>query len=192
MKKFTLSLLAAMLAFAGAARAEENTFFRDLAITQTEAAAAAELRINNLINWKVGEFQEYSISPLPGTMKKNVASEEGNAIWIVNDINMMGQAQKSEMLLDRATGKVLKYKENGQEKQMPEQKIEIIDQEATTITVPAGTFEVIHITAKSDQAKKIEVWANPSKISMDGGAQMYIESGFLPMTLKLTKFGGNN
>ncbi len=190
MKKLSLSLLAGVLAFAGSARAEENNFARELILAQTRAAVAAELSINNLINWKVGEYQEYALSPLPGSVKKNVASEEGNAIWIMNDVNAMGQSQKSEILLDRATGKVLKYKENGQEKQLPDDKIEVIDQESTTITVPAGTFEVIHITAKSEKAKKIEIWANPRDITMDGGAQMYIEAGFLPMTLKLTKFGG--
>lgn len=194
MKKLTLSLLAAALAFAGTARANEaQDFARELTLAHLEAAAAADLTINNLINWKVGEFQEYAISAMIGnigTMTKKVASEENNAIWVVSEVNAMGQGQKVEVLMDRATGKVLKYRENGQEKQMPEDPIEIIDQETTTITVPAGTFEVIHITAKSKQAKKIEVWANPRDIVMDGAAQMYIEAGFLPMTMKLTKFGG--
>lgn len=194
MKKLTLSMLAAVIAFAGTARADEaQDFARELTLAQLEAAAAADLTINNLINWKVGEYQEYAISSMlgnMGTMTKKVASEENNAIWIVSQVDAMGQGQKVEVLMDRATGKVLKYRENGQEKQMPEDSIEVIDQEATTITVPAGTFEVIHITAKSQQAKKIEVWANPRDITMDGAAQMYIEAGFLPMTLKLTKFGG--
>lgn len=194
MKKLTLTLMAGILALAGSARADEaSDFARELVLAQTQAAIAAELRVNNLINWKVGEYQEYALSSMIGNMgdvKKNVASEEGNAIWIVNNVNAMGQQQKAEILLDRATGKILKYKENGQEKAVPDDKLEVIDQDSTTITVPAGTFEVIHITAKSEKAKKIEVWANPRDITMDGGAQMYIEAGFLPMTLKLTKFGG--
>lgn len=195
MKKLTLSLLAGILALAGAhAQAKDaSEVARDIVLANIRASVAGEMHINNLINWKVGEYTEYNVEAMGmplGTMKKYVASEQGNNIWLNSDVAMMGQNQKVEALMDRATGQVLEMRQDGKKVDVPNDPIELVDQESTTITVPAGTFEVIHITAKSKQAKKIELWANPRDIALDGGAQMYIESGMFPMTLKLTKFGG--
>lgn len=195
MKKLTLSLLAALFAFAGNAQADQQSETAlNLAMSELQLSVAGDRAISNVINWKIGEFQEYNLELMGmpmGTMKKFVASEQGNAIWIQQDISggMIGN-QKVETLLDRATGQVLEVRQNGQKQEIPNDPIEIIDQETTTITVPAGTFEVIHITAKSKQIKKAEIWANPRDIVMDGTAQMMIDSGQFPITLKLTKFGG--
>lgn len=192
MKKLILSLVAGVMAFAGS-QAQAKTG-AELALDIAVATIQADRQINNLINWKVGEFTDYNIEAMGmelGKMKKYVASEVGNNIWMNQDMSggMIGE-QKVEVLMDRANGQILEMKQNGKKVEVPNDPIELIDQESTTITVPAGTFDVIHITAKSKQAKKIEVWANPRDIALDGGAQMYIESGFLPMTLKLTAFGG--
>jgi hypothetical protein len=195
MKRLIVSLLAGMMALTGHAQAKDaSDLAREIAIATLQASVFAEREINNLINWKVGEYTDYSLEAMGmplGTMKKYVASEVGNNIWLNQDMEggMIGN-QKVEVLMDRATGQVLEMKQNGKNVEVPNDPIELIDQETTTITVPAGTFEVIHITARSKQAKKIEVWANPRDIALDGAAQMYIESGFLPMTMKLTKFGG--
>lgn len=194
MKKLTLSLLAGILALAGSAQAKDaSEIARELVIANLQASAAGEIHINNVINWKVGEYTEYSleIMGMPGgTMKKYVASEVGNNIWLNSDVDMMGQKQNVEALMDRANGQILEMKQNGKKVDVPNDPVEIIDQEATSVTVPAGTFEVIHITAKSKQIKKLEVWANPRDIALDGAAQMMVDSGMFPMTLKLTKFGG--
>jgi hypothetical protein len=191
MKKLALSLIAALVAFAGTAQAN-NEVLSDMLRTELQLSIAGEMHTNNLINWKVGEYQEYDMTAIFGSlgkMTKKVASEEGNAIWVKAEVTGM-MSQKVDTLIDRATGKVLKYVENGQEKQMPDDKIEVISQDATTITVPAGTFEVIHIVAKSEKIKKLELWANPRDITMDGGAQMVIDAGMITVTMKLTKFGG--
>lgn len=194
MKKLTLSLLAGILALAGSAQAKDaSEIARELVIANLQASAAGEIHINNVINWKVGEYTEYSLEVMGmpgGTMKKYVASEVGNNIWLNSDVDMMGQKQNVEALMDRANGQILEMKQNGKKVDVPNDPVEIIDQEATSVTVPAGTFEVIHITAKSKQIKKLEVWANPRDIALDGAAQMMVDSGMFPMTLKLTKFGG--
>ncbi|MGZ3653565.1 MAG: hypothetical protein ACXWSC_20620, partial [Bdellovibrionota bacterium] len=65
-----------------------------------------------------------------------------------------------------------------------------INQETATITVPAGTFETIHITAKSQQSGNIEVWANPRAITLDGTAKMAMQANGMPVSMELTKFGG--
>ena len=192
--KFTVSLLAGLLALVGQVEAKSNAdVAMEIAVANIQAAAFADLQINNVINWKVGEFQEYNIEAfggVMGNMKKFVASEQGNAIWVKQEITGQMGNQNAEILIDRANGKILEMRQNGKKVDVPNDPIELISQDSTTITVPAGTFEVIHVVAKSKQAKKIEVWANPRDITMDGGAQMYIESGFLPLTLKLVKFGG--
>ncbi len=196
MKKLALTVLGAVMALAGnnGYAKSQSELALEVAMANLQASAAQEIGINNMINWKVGEYTDYNLEAMGmplGTMKKYVASEQGNAIWLNQDMSggMMGD-QKVEALMDRANGQILEMRQNGKKVDVPNDPIEIIDQESTSITVPAGTFDVIHVTAKSKNAKKIEVWANPRDIALDGAAQLYIESGMLPITMKLTGFGG--
>jgi hypothetical protein len=190
MKKLMLSMAAGMLALAGSAQANEidtHELASQIALSQVSGVSP----IANVINWKIGDSQDLNISlqsfPM-GTMHKEAVSEEGNAIWLKQSMSggMIGN-QVVEVLLDRATGKVLKMKQNGQDKPVPDEKIEIIDQETATVTVPAGTFETIHIRARSSQGD-IELWANPQAISLDGTAKMLVKAQGMPVSLELTKF----
>ena len=188
MKKLFLSI--AMLAVAGSAQAYDATdLARDIALANVQQNPAA-----NVINWQIGDYCDMNISlqgmPL-GTVHKEAMSDEGNAVWLKQSMSggMIGN-QVVEVLIDRATGKTLKMKQNGQEKPVPDDKIEIIDQETATITVPAGTFETIHIRAKSQQAGNIELWANPQAIKLDGAAKMTMQANGMPIAMELTKFGG--
>lgn len=195
MKMKSLWAMLALVVSAPAMANEMADTARAIMMTQLQASIALDVHTNNLINWKVGEYQTYDITSSfgnMGAMKKYVASEVGNNIWVNSEMGggMMGGSQKVEALIDRATGKILEMKQNGQRQAIPDDKIEVISQDSTSITVPAGTFECIHIVAKSQKISKLEVWANPRDITMDGSAQMYIESGFMPMTLKLTGMGG--
>lgn len=146
----------------------------------------------NLINWKVGDTANFDISAgffgKVGTMVKSVTKDEGAAIWVKQDAKMQGQNQVVEILLNKADGKVLKMIQNGKETEIPNDKIEIISQDTTEVTVPAGTFKVIHIVAKTEKVSKIELWANPKATVMEGTVKQYIESGFLPITMELTSF----
>ena len=187
MKKLFLSL--AMLAVAGSAQAYDATdLARDIALANVKHSPAA-----NVINWEIGDYCDMNISlqgmPL-GTIHKEAMSNEGNAVWLKQSMSggMIGN-QVVEVLIDRATGKTLKMKQNGQEKPVPDEKIEIIDQETATITVPAGTFETIHIRARSSQGP-LELWANPQAIKLDGAAKMTMQANGMPIAMELTKFGG--
>jgi hypothetical protein len=145
-----------------------------------------------VINWKIGEFQDLNLTiqgMALGTMHKEATSEEGNGVWMTETVSGM-MSQKVEVLLDRADGHVIKMKQNGQDTTPPNDKLEIINQETATITVPAGTFETIHITAKSQQAGNVEVWANPQAITLDGTAKMTMQAQGMPVAMELTKFGG--
>jgi hypothetical protein len=146
----------------------------------------------DLINWKVGDNAQYDVSIASfgkmGTMTKAVTKDEGTAIWITQNVDLMIQKQKIEMLINKADGQVLKTLVDGKEQQMPDDKIEIISQDYTDVTVPAGTFKAIHIVAKSKQAPKIEVWANPRDTVMDGTLKQAIQSQGMDIVMALTKF----
>ena len=193
MKKLSFAVAAGLLALVGSAHAQTNVdaIVRAIAfapIVQTSSPQA------NVINWKVGEFQDLNITmqsfPL-GTVHKVAESEEGNGIWIKQEMSgqMIGNHVVEE-LLDRADAHVIKYKQDGKEQAPPTDKLEIINQETATVTVPAGTFQTIHITAKSQQAGQIEVWANPQAITLDGTAKMAMQANGMPLGMELTKFGG--
>lgn len=186
MKLFS-GLIMALVAFTGVAKADSFLF------TDLQHSIASEVHINNAINWKVGEYTEYDLAMSMfgniGKLTKKATSEQGNAVWLKSEVTGM-QSQTVEALIDRANGQILEYRENGQKKEIPKDKLEIISQDSASVTVPAGTFETIHIVAKSEKAKKIEVWMNPRDITLDGAAQTIIESQFGPISMKLTKFGG--
>lgn len=191
MKKLALSMLLAVAAFSAKANAN-NATLTQIMLTDIQMSVAGAIHTNNAINWKVGEFQESNMSAVfgnIGVMKKTASAEEGNAIWIKSEVTGM-MSQTVETLIDRADGHMVKYRENGQDKPVPQDKLEIISQDATSITVPAGTFEVIHIVAKSEKIKSLEVWANPRDITLDGSAKAVIDAGMITVTVELTKQGG--
>jgi hypothetical protein len=188
MKKLSLALVGLFAVIGTAQAADMDTIFRDIAIAQVNGSSP----IANVINWKVGEYQDMNLNlqgMALGTMHKEATSEEGNAVWMTQQLTGM-MSQKVEVLIDRATGKILKMKQNGQDTTPPDDKLEIINQETATVTVPAGTFETIHITAKSQQAGQVEVWANPQAITLDGTAKMTMQAQGMPVAMELTKFGG--
>ncbi len=191
MKKLSLAIVAGFLAAVGSAHAEMNV---DALVTQVATVTIGTANpVANMINWKIGDYQDLNLTmqsmPL-GTVHKEAESDEGNAVWIKETISgqMIGNHTVEE-LIDRATAKVLKMKQDGEDKPIPDDKLEIINQETATITVPAGTFQTIHITAKSQQACQVEVWANPKAITLDGTAKMAMQAQGMPISMELTKFG---
>lgn len=153
---------------------------------------AGQLGAYDLINWQVGDQSDYDVKAFGGMMNgklhKEAFKEEGAALWVRNQINLMNNNDVSEILINRADGKILKLIHNGKEEQIPNDEIEIINQEYTQITVPAGTFQCIHITAKSKQSSKIEVWANPRDIVLEGTAKQAVAAQFGEVVMELTKF----
>jgi hypothetical protein len=148
-----------------------------------------------LINWKVGDSANFDIelggNGKLGEMVKTATHEEGAAIWIKNEADLMGQKDVTEALINRADGKVLKMIHNGQEQSAPADDFQIISHDNTSITVPAGTFKCLHVVGKSKQSSKIEVWVNPTRVSLDGTLQMIAATQFGDMTMKLTAFKKN-
>ncbi len=186
----SLFIVAALLVGSSPARAES-------ALIDTLNQTLVQQSQLNLIDWKIGDSMAYNIKAFGsnmGTSTKTVTREEGNALWMEQSMAMMGQNQKVEALIDRASGKILKYIVNGKEQSVPDDALEIISQDYADVTVPAGTFKSIHIVAKSKSIQKLELWANPSETCMDGALKTIVKSSQLPVeiTLELTTFRRSN
>jgi hypothetical protein len=157
----------------------------------TSMQTALEATALQGIDWKVGDSSEYSVKLKGmklGTMSQSVTADEGASFWLKQEMNLMIQKQVVELLMERATGKILKYKLNGKEQAPPNETVEVIDQEYTEVTVPAGTFKAVHITAKTTQVPKLDIWLNPTDTVMDGMLKTIVPQQGMEMVIELTKF----
>src|SRR4051812_39642099 len=117
-KLFTTALVLLIAALGtGTAQADDGLARANLALLMNSISADSA---RDLINWQVGESMDYTLKIGPmgsGTMHKFVKSEdkEQHAIWIRQDIAIMGQNQNVEMLMRRSDAKILKVLQNGQE-----------------------------------------------------------------------------
>src|SRR5579859_2156758 len=115
----------------------------------------------NLINWKVGDKASYNVEVMGqavGTMDDSVDRNDGNTLWMVEKMNLMGQAQEVDTQIDRSNGQILKMMVNGQEQQVPNDPPQITNQEIVDVTVPAGTFHVAHIPFNTSQVQGGQLW----------------------------------
>ena len=146
----------------------------------------------DLINWKVGDQAQYDVKAGSfgklGTMTKAVTKDEGTAIWVTQNMDLMIQKQKVEVLMNKADGKVLKMIVNGKEQAAPTDEIEIISQDYTEVTVPAGTFKAIHVVAKTKQVEHLEVWANGRDTVMEGTLKQTMKAQGTDIGMELTSF----
>lgn len=193
MKNITLAILALAFAWATPAQAESaDALAIELSVAHIQASVASDMDALNLINWEVGETATLKMTSLfgeLGNMVKRVDREQDNAIWVISETSGQMGENTVEMLIDRATGQTLEYIENGQRKEPPSNDdFELIDQSEERVTVPAGTFDTIKITGKTSQIKKLELWANPRDVVMEGTVQMKADTGFLPITMQLMSF----
>jgi hypothetical protein len=191
MKKLTTVLLGLIMSV---------TAFADINVVTVDSIQKAELARTistlSLIDWKVGDSTNYKVSisgfGMEGTMTKEAFAEEGNAIWVRQELKLPIMNDKSEMLFDRDSAQVIKYIHNGKEETPPESKVEVISTKQETIEVPAGKFKVLHVMAKSKDVKDIQIWMNPREIPLDGGAKVYMDQGSAKITLTLLKFVKQN
>ena len=133
MKKiFALLAGAGLVTLANASTVPTNT--ADMSYQVAKSVNTAIIQLANQLNWQVGDFHNIDIKMAfgGGTGTKTVTQDvpaEG-AFWYVNEMSLFGQAQKTEALMRRSDGKVLKLIVNGKE-QAPESddsNIEIIEQ----------------------------------------------------------------
>lgn len=145
----------------------------------------------SLLNWTVGDNANYNMDMgfLKGTMTMSVASVSADEIWMNQDMDLGGFGkQKAEILIDANTGAVKKMIVNGQEQQIPEQDMELIEIITDTVTVPAGTFECQHIRLKDNKSGgEVKVWSN-AEVALAGMVKTIQPGQFGDVTLELTSF----
>jgi hypothetical protein len=190
MNKFTALFAAASLtlAAAGAPASADVTSINEAFLL----GWASDVSRLDVINWKVGDTMQYNVGMggfgNVGSSTKAVTKDEGTALWMRQAMKLMGRNEVIEALINKADGKILKLLRNGQEQQIPDDKMEIIESDYTEVTVPAGTFKVLHIVAKTKQIQKLEIWANPQETVMDGAVKQIMSTQFGNISMELTSF----
>jgi hypothetical protein len=190
MKRFlSIFVLLGIVSFGSSAKATDFNVANALAI-----ATASEYQTLG-IDWKVGDQMKYQMSLfmglLKGSMVKVVESDEGAALWIKQDLDILIQKQEVRILLNKADGKILKMIVNGKEQTPPENNLEIISTDEASVTVPAGTFDTIHVVARSKDVEKLEAWINPVDTAMDGTVKQVISAQRQDIVTELVSFKRN-
>ncbi len=189
---FQFLVLALVAAFSTGSRVNASDIIPVISAAAQIEIMKANVESLDLINWKVGDNAKFNVAAGSfgniGTLDKSVSKDEGTALWLTQQMNVMIQNQKVETLINKADGKVLKMIVNGKEQAIPDDKIEIISQDYTEITVPAGKFKAIHVVAKSTQSPKIEVWANPRDTVMEGTLKQTMNTQNMDIAIELTGF----
>lgn len=182
--------------------AEINAEVLAKTVAQVEAVAVRaietlDVSALNMINWKVGDFHKFSVKFAfgGGSGQKTVPSEDlaQNAVWMKNEMTLLGQKQVTETLISRADAKVLKLIVNGKEQDPNADagEVEILEQAEENITVAAGTFKAMYIKLKvsaQGQETILELWVNPPAVGLDGQLKLVAQTQFGPLTLELTEF----
>ncbi|MFK8137348.1 MAG: hypothetical protein AB8E15_03215, partial [Bdellovibrionales bacterium] len=152
-----------------------NVFAMDFTTVETANQLQVMAKTTGL-NWVAGDNTVHNINMgfIPGTNNTTVRSVDGSMAWLVSDIDLMIQKQKAEILIDLSTGEIKKLIVNGEEQDPPQAgNMEIISAEEAKITVPAGTFDAIHLKIKDvDKNEVSQTWINMDEIPINGAAKM--------------------
>ncbi len=187
MKK--ISLMLSLLAFGALANAGDALTLSVVKAFQKQVAV--EAGINAMLDWKVGEQASYNLDAgfIQGTMVMKVREEITEGFWLDQDISVMGQAIKAEILIDKNTGEILQLIVNGQKQEIPKQNVEIVETKEAEITVPKGTFKCIYARIKDlDSGDESELWINPQVVPIMGMIKTIQPSQMGTVTLELTDF----
>ncbi len=187
---FKSLILAAALVVSTSAQASNSIgmFLFEKQIVQIQGVIKAQG-----LNWRVGDTTNYKLNMggfLNGTMKMYVREITADGIWMNQDVDLMVQKSKVEVLLNPNTGEVIKMIVDGKEQAAPKNESEVVDQKEATITVPAGTFKTIYLKMKDNANKGAisEVWVNPRDIPLSGMAKTISESPLGKVTIELNSF----
>ena len=145
------------------------------------------------LEWKVGQENNYKLNMagfINGTMKMSVREISADGIWLVQDVDLMIQKQKIEVLMDQNTGAIKKMIVNGKEQEPPKADFEIVEQKEDHITVPAGEFDAIYIKVKdnANNGAITEQWVNPRDVPLSGMLKSVADSQLGKVTIQLTSF----
>tara|TARA_Y100001935_G_scaffold255495_1_gene268935 strand:+ start:3485 stop:4057 length:573 start_codon:yes stop_codon:yes gene_type:complete len=147
------------------------------------------------LTWQVGDSANYNVNMgfIQGTMEMVVASVGADGIWMHQNVDL-GFAGKQEIktLIDAETGAIKKMIVNGKEEQVPDQNIEVISTNQEQVTVPAGTFDSMHVVAREQgKSEDINIWANPLVVPMSGMLKQVAPGPMGEITIECTAFHRN-
>jgi hypothetical protein len=142
------------------------------------------------LNWHVGDKASYALDIggfIKGTSNNFVREDIGTAFWMEQDMDLSGQTQKVEALVNKSTGQVEKLLVNGQAQDVPKSDTEVLEMHEAKITVQAGTFDCVYakIRDKGDQ-KITEAWINPKIVPMSGILKAIADSQYGKVTQEVT------
>ncbi|MBY0314972.1 MAG: hypothetical protein K2Q26_05600 [Bdellovibrionales bacterium] len=147
--------------------------------------------VSRALEWKVGDTNNYKLDMgfIQGTMVMAVRSYDSEGIWMTQDVELgFAGKQNMETLIDPNTGAVLKLLVNGKEQEPPKQEIEVIEIVDANITVPAGTFNCMHIRLMDKtQNQEVNVWQTTS-VPLSGMIKTVQPSQLGQVTIELTSF----
>lgn len=172
---------------------EFAALFSILASTLVGPTSLQDISPQDMINWKVGDEATFSVSGgmfgKLGTLYKAVTKDEGDALWMVQDMDMKSQREKVEILIRKSDAVVLRVIRNGKEQELPkEEPPKIRKQETTRITVPAGKFDCAYVLLDTKDVKGLEIWANPMATPMEGTLKTTIPTQMMKVTMVLETF----
>lgn len=199
MKKLMGTMILAASAWGTQARAEGAADINAAVLARTVSNVMVQTQnALNMIGWKVGDLHKFNVKFLfgGGNGTKTVPSEDlaQNAVWLKNEMTLMGQKQTTETLLSRTDAKILKLIVNGKEQDPNaggDAEVEILEQYEDNVTVPAGTFKAMYVKLKTKaqgQETIVQVWVNPMAVGLDGQIKLVAETQFGPLTLEVTEF----
>ncbi len=173
------------------ATAQANTIGESIFASQ--ASQIKQAVMTEGLDWKVGDQCDYKLNLggfLNGTMVMSIREVTADGVWMVQDVDLQIQKQKIEALIDPNTGEIKKMLVDGKEQAVPKNDIEIVDQKQEQVTVPAGTFDSIHITIKdnANNGDQSEQWVNPRDIPIAGMVKSLANSQIGKVTMELTSF----
>lgn len=167
------------------------------AVVAAQTSVIQETNFSGL-DWKVGDTSVYDLTMaiiIKGTMTMSVASIGEEGIWMNEDIDLGHEIkQQIQILLDPTTGATKKIVVAGKEQAAPKQDIEVIETTEEQITVPAGTFDSMHVTARNKASTKnneINIWMNPQVVPVGGTLKQITSTPIGKMTTVLRSFVKN-
>lgn len=185
----------ASIALAFTVNASANTTIVDLLVSQQQLAIQSGVETFGL-TWRVGDTASYNVNMgfISGTMVMSVASVGADGIWMHQDMDLgFAGKQKVETLIDPNTGAIKKMIVNGKEEQVPSQDLEIISTNEEKVTVPAGTFDSMHVVAREKgKTDDINVWMNPLVVPMSGMLKQVAPGPIGEVVVECTSFAKAN
>lgn len=142
------------------------------------------------IDWKVGDQVEYDVrvSFIRGNAVAFVREWAEEGPWVEINSQILGR-HKSEVLLDRITGEVLRLIHDGEEQEVPDKNLVIEDQEDQRISVPAGVFDCVWTLFKHSESNgRSQVWESAAEVPMLGIVQAKIPTQYGQATIRLRSF----